>query len=87
MLRLTTPDVLLVDDLGLRALVTDEPIDLYEIIRQRYERGSTIFTPPRPSSPASCSATSSPRSPLRSSPSPTFASSRAKSRALVGASS
>jgi len=44
MLRFTTPDVLIIDDLGLRALVTDEPIDLYEIIRQRYERGSTIFT-------------------------------------------
>jgi DNA replication protein DnaC len=44
MLRFTTPDVLIVDDLGLRALVTDEPIDLHEIIRQRYERGSTIST-------------------------------------------
>jgi DNA replication protein DnaC len=41
---LPTPDVLIVDDLGLRPLVTDEPIDLYEIIRQRYEYGSTIFT-------------------------------------------
>lgn len=44
MLRFTTPAVLIVDDLGLRPLVGDEPIDLYEIIRQRYERGSTIFT-------------------------------------------
>jgi DNA replication protein DnaC len=44
MLRFTTPDVLIVDDLGLRPLLSDEPIDLYEIIRQRYERGSTIFT-------------------------------------------
>lgn len=44
MLRFTTPAVLIVDDLGLRPLVSDEPIDLYEIIRQRYERGSTIFT-------------------------------------------
>jgi DNA replication protein DnaC len=43
-LRFTTPDVLIVDDLGLRPLVTDEPIDLYEIIRQRCEHGSTIFT-------------------------------------------
>jgi hypothetical protein len=33
MLRFTTPDVLIVGDLGLRALVTDEPIDLYEIVR------------------------------------------------------
>jgi DNA replication protein DnaC len=44
MLRFTTPALLIVDDLGLRPLVSDEPIDLYEIIRQRYERGSTIFT-------------------------------------------
>jgi len=44
MLRFTSPDLLIVDDLGLRALVHDEPIDLYEIIRQRYERSSTILT-------------------------------------------
>jgi DNA replication protein DnaC len=44
MLRFTTPQLLLVDDIGLRPLVGDEPIDLYEVIRQRYERGSTIFT-------------------------------------------
>lgn len=44
LLRLTTPDLLVVDDLGLRPLVGDEPLDLYEIIRQRYERGSTIIT-------------------------------------------
>ncbi len=44
MLRFTSPDLLIVDDLGLRALTHEEPIDLYEIIRQRYERGSTIIT-------------------------------------------
>lgn len=44
LLRFTTPDLLIVDDLGLRALTGDEPIDLYEIIRQRYERASTILT-------------------------------------------
>jgi DNA replication protein DnaC len=44
MLRFTTPDLVIIDDLGLRPLVGDEPIDLYEIIRQRYERGSTIVT-------------------------------------------
>jgi len=44
MLRFTSPDVLIVDDLGLRPLEGDEPIDLYEIIRQRYERGSIIAT-------------------------------------------
>ena len=43
-LRLSAPDLLVIDDLGLRALVHDESIDLYEIIRQRYERGSTIIT-------------------------------------------
>ena len=42
--RFTTPDLLLIDDLGLRTLTHDEPMDLYEIIRQRYERSSTIIT-------------------------------------------
>lgn len=44
MLRLTSPELLVIDDLGLRPLVSDEPIDLYDIIRKRYERGSTIIT-------------------------------------------
>ena len=44
MLRFATPDVLIVDDLGLRPLQGDEPIDLYEVIRARYERGSMILT-------------------------------------------
>ena len=44
MLRFTTPALLIVDDLGLRPLIADEPIDLYEIIRQRYERTATILT-------------------------------------------
>jgi DNA replication protein DnaC len=44
MLRYTTPDLLIVDDLGLRPLDGDEPIDLYETIRQRYEVGSMIIT-------------------------------------------
>lgn len=48
MARFTTPDVLFIDDLGLCPLVSDEPIDLYEIIRQRYEHGSTIITSNRP---------------------------------------
>lgn len=42
--RYLKPDLLIVDDLGLRPLTHDEPIDLYEIIRRRYERGSTIVT-------------------------------------------
>lgn len=44
LLRFTAPDVLIIDDLGLRPLEADEPIDLYEVIRQRYERGSMIVT-------------------------------------------
>lgn len=44
LLRFTAPDLLVVDDLGLRPLQGDEPIDLYEIIRQRYERGAIILT-------------------------------------------
>lgn len=44
MLRFTSPDLLIVDDLGLRPLEGDEPIDVYEVIRQRYERGSMIIT-------------------------------------------
>jgi len=44
MLRFTSPDLLILDDLGLRPLQGDEPLDLYEIIRQRYERGSVIVT-------------------------------------------
>ena len=44
LLRFTTPDLLIVDDLGLRPLTGDEPIDLYEIIRQRYQHGATILT-------------------------------------------
>lgn len=44
MLRFTAPELLIVDDLGLRPLTGDEPVDLYEIIRHRYERGATILT-------------------------------------------
>jgi len=42
--RLSTPDLLIVDDLGLRPLESDEPIDLYEVFRQRYERGAMVLT-------------------------------------------
>lgn len=44
MLRFTTPDLLILDDVGLRPLEGEEPIDLYEVIRARYERGSMIVT-------------------------------------------
>jgi len=42
--RLGTIDLLIIDDLGLRGLAGEGPLDLYEIIRQRYERASTIIT-------------------------------------------
>lgn len=44
LLRLTTPDLLIIDDLGLTPLRDDEPADLYEVIRQRYDHGSTVIT-------------------------------------------
>ena len=44
LVRFTNPALLIIDDLGLRALRHEEPEDLYEIIRQRYERGATILT-------------------------------------------
>ena len=44
MLRFTAPDLLVIDDFGLRPLEGDEPIDVYEIIRARYERGSLLIT-------------------------------------------
>ena len=44
LVKYTAPDLLIIDDLGLRPLQGDEPMDLYEVIRQRYERGSMIIT-------------------------------------------
>jgi len=44
LLRFTSPDVLIIDDLGLRGLNPDESGDLYEVVRRRYEHGSTIIT-------------------------------------------
>jgi DNA replication protein DnaC len=44
MSRFVSPDLLIIDDLGLRPLAHDEPMDLYEVIRSRYERGSMIIT-------------------------------------------
>ena len=44
LLRFTAPDLLVIDDLGLHPLTHDEPLDLYEIIRQRYQHGATIIT-------------------------------------------
>lgn len=42
--RFAKIDVLVVDDLGLRPLAGQEPLDLYEVIRQRYERRSLVIT-------------------------------------------
>jgi len=42
--RYCSPDLLVIDDLGLKPLRQDEPEDLYELIRLRYERGSLITT-------------------------------------------
>lgn len=42
--RYVSPSLLIIDDLGLRPLTHDEPMDLYEIIRHRYEKASTIIT-------------------------------------------
>jgi len=44
LLKYTAPELLVIDDLGLRPLQGDEPMDLYEVVRQRYERGSTVIT-------------------------------------------
>jgi DNA replication protein DnaC len=44
MAKFLAADLLIIDDLGLRKLSDDEPLDLYEIIRGRYERASTLFT-------------------------------------------
>ena len=42
--RLSGVHLLIVDDLGLRPLRGQEPEDLYEVIRARYETGATLFT-------------------------------------------
>jgi DNA replication protein DnaC len=44
LLRMTQVDLLVIDDLGLRPLSGEEPADLYEIIRVRHERASTMIT-------------------------------------------
>ena len=42
--RYTAPQLLIVDDLGLRPLRDEDPLAVYDIIRARYERASTIVT-------------------------------------------
>jgi DNA replication protein DnaC len=42
--RFEYPHLLVLDDLGLRPHTGEESVDLYEIIRRRYERGAMIVT-------------------------------------------
>src|SRR5690606_1243165 len=42
--KIAEVDLLIIDDLGLRPLAHDEPVDLYEVIRLRYEHGATVLT-------------------------------------------
>lgn len=42
--RYLSVDLLILDDLGLRPLQATDPLDLYDLIRGRYERGSMVVT-------------------------------------------
>lgn len=42
--RLLAPDLLILDDFGLRRLTADQSSDLYEVIIERHRRASTIVT-------------------------------------------
>ena len=42
------PDLLILDDFGLKPLQAPAPGDLYDIINERYERGSILLTSNRP---------------------------------------
>ena len=44
MREFTKPSVLIIDDLGLQPLRDQSPADLYELIRRRHHRSSTIIT-------------------------------------------
>lgn len=44
LLKFTGPDLLVIDDIGLHPLKHEAPLDLYEVIRQRYQRGAIIMT-------------------------------------------
>ena len=50
LLRFGSVDLLILDDLGLRPLAPDEAMDLYELIRLRYERGAMLCTSNRAAS-------------------------------------
>jgi DNA replication protein DnaC len=42
--RYTRPDLLVLDDFGLKALRPPGPEDIYDVINERYERGSILLT-------------------------------------------
>jgi len=42
--RYTRPDLLVLDDFGLKPLRAPGPEDLYDVINERYERGSILLT-------------------------------------------
>jgi len=44
MLRFTAPDLLIIDDVGLRKMSVEEAGDLSEVIRLRHQRGSIVAT-------------------------------------------
>ena len=44
LIRYTRPDLLVLDDFGLKPLRPPGPEDLYDVINERYERGSILLT-------------------------------------------
>jgi DNA replication protein DnaC len=44
LLTYTRPDLLVIDDFGLKPLVPPAPEDFYDVINERYERGAVIMT-------------------------------------------
>jgi DNA replication protein DnaC len=42
--RLSSVDLLIIDDIGLRPFAHDEPLDFFEVIRRRYEQRPIILT-------------------------------------------
>jgi len=51
------PELLVIDDFGPKPLVSPAPEDLYDVIKERYEKGSILITSNRaPSERANCFA-------------------------------
>jgi DNA replication protein DnaC len=44
LLKLVTPDLLVIDDFGLHRLTQEQARDFYELVCERYEKSSTIIT-------------------------------------------